>query len=823
MSDQNRDPISFYDVDLEALPRATPRAMPRSTLSDTALSSFRMVQDDWPGQSEQEAQNDYGPLIEMLREETGRPISDYVFVGGRSGGVNERRVFEDLAAVRARNPDFMKDTPSTPEEFRASVVQRVKQRRGVDQTVIDRADGAAGTAAWIGGTLGGAVADPINLMTMPFGGGGATIGRRILSQALIGSGVEAVEQPMIAREREVRGEELTAGEAALNIGTAGVGAGALQGGGEMAVRGVQRLSGPVSDLIEQFRTRIGMERATPEERAAVFEVEREAEIVATSPFQPGRDTARHTARMRAAERMLADPASAPVVEPPIANRDVYFQKLRGAESGGNDAARPRDPKTGRLLSSATGRFQFIDSTWISYYQRRFGEGETRAQMLAKRTDPAIQEQLVRDLTDDNARALAQVGARETMGNLYLMHFLGQGGGRAVLRAAPDTPIERVVGMGVVKANPWLRGKTVADTIDWAHAKMGETPVTAPTLRRDQFDSEAEWAAAQRDVDAQEAALARAEAEFADLVDAAEQRWTGIDPRAEPAQIDALPADAETVQLFRPNVDGARAFETEDAARSAAPEAQIEVVEVPRSIVDEIAPQAQGAAPPGAREIDAEAVQAWRAPSQSAGDAQPAMGASRPDANAYVIGRGMVAGRGQPGYSIERSDDGSVATVVLRGDDGTAKAGLMVPVTAQAAREFGDAVSYVGPSVANRGAEARMRNLAREAGLPVDGVRTPIAMDAPAMTSAGREPLAGFADPFEGTGPRTLTESLEHDVRMIAREAPDTPVRLSDEGETMRLVDVLEELDSDDAALSAARNCMVPVRGGGGAPMPVPVG
>lgn len=821
MSDQNRDPISFYDVDLEALPRATPRAMPRSTLSDTALSSFRVVQDDWPGQSEQEAQNDYGPLIEMLREETGRPISDYVFVGGRSGGVNERRVFEDLAAVRARNPEFMKDTPGTPEGFRASVVDRVKQRRGVDQTVIDRADGAAGTAAWLGGTLGGAVADPINIMTMPFGGGGATIGRRILSQALIGSSVEAIEQPMIAREREVRGEELTVGEAALNIGTAGAGAGVLQGGGELAVRGAKRLSGPVSDLIEQFRTRIGMERATPEERAAVFEVEREAEIVATSPFQPGRDTARHAARMRAAERMLADPESAPVNEPPIANRDVYFQKLRGAESGGNDAARPRDPKTGRLLSSATGRFQFIDSTWINYYQRRFGERETRAQMLAKRTDPAVQEQLVRDFTDDNARALAQVGARETMGNLYLMHFLGQGGGRAILRAAPDAPIERVVGMGVVKANPWLRGKTVADTIDWAHAKMGETPGTAPTLRRDQFDSDADWAAAQRDVDAQEFALARAEAEFADLVGAVEQRWTGIDPRAEPAQIDSFPVGTEMVPLFRPNVEGARAFDSEDAARVAAPDAQIEVVEVPRAIVDEIAPQVEGV--PGVREMDPEAGRAWRAPSQSPSDAIPAMGAIRPDANSYVIGRGMVADRGQPGYSIERSDDGAVATVILRGEDGTAKAGLMVPVTAQAAREFGDAVSYVGPSVANRGADARMRNLAREAGLPVEGVRTPIAADTPAITSAGREPLTGFADPFEGTGPRTLTESLEHDVRMIARDAPDTPVRLSDEGEAMRLVDVLEDLDSDDAALSAARNCMVPVRGGGGAPLPLPVG
>ena len=50
--------------------------------------------------------------------------------------------------------------------------------------------------------------------------------------------------------------------------------------------------------------------------------------------------------------------------------------------------------------------------------------------------------------------------------------------------------------------------TADDLIRWAHRKMGGDP-DGPTLRRDQFESDAEWEAAQRAVDLAEDDLAAA--------------------------------------------------------------------------------------------------------------------------------------------------------------------------------------------------------------------------------------------------------------------------------------------------------------------------
>src|SRR3546814_6443878 len=69
----------------------------------------------------------------------------------------------------------------------------------------------------------------------------------------------------------------------------------------------------------------------------------------------------------------------------------------------------------------------------------------------------------------------------------------------LLRATPDTPIERLIGKKAIEANSFLRGKTAGDVIEWASTKMGGDH-GAPTLRRDLFDSDEEYAAAQRAVD-----------------------------------------------------------------------------------------------------------------------------------------------------------------------------------------------------------------------------------------------------------------------------------------------------------------------------------
>src|SRR3546814_18365470 len=99
-----------------------------------------------------------------------------------------------------------------------------------------------------------------------------------------------------------------------------------------------------------------------------------------------------------------------------------------------------------------------------------------------------------DMLADNSRMLARIGARETPGNLYLAHFLGQGGAEAVLRATPDTPIERLIGKKAIEANSFLRGKTDGAVIEWASPKMGGDH-GAPTMRRELFATHEECASA----------------------------------------------------------------------------------------------------------------------------------------------------------------------------------------------------------------------------------------------------------------------------------------------------------------------------------------
>ncbi|MBU2533245.1 MAG: hypothetical protein KKB37_10930, partial [Alphaproteobacteria bacterium] len=74
----------------------------------------------------------------------------------------------------------------------------------------------------------------------------------------------------------------------------------------------------------------------------------------------------------------------------------FLDRLMIAESGGNDRA--RNP-----LSTATGPFQFIESTFIAVMQRHFPKRVASlniAQILALRTDRAVARQAAEAYTRD---------------------------------------------------------------------------------------------------------------------------------------------------------------------------------------------------------------------------------------------------------------------------------------------------------------------------------------------------------------------------------------------------------------------------------------
>ena len=121
------------------------------------------------------------------------------------------------------------------------------------------------------------------------------------------------------------------------------------------------------------------------------------------------------------------------------------------------------PDLKATTSSATGLYQFIDSTWLSAMkahgaehglgqyadaiQRRADGGLTvpdptmRRQILELRKDPKVSAELAAELTKDNKATLeSRLGTPVGSTELYLAHFLGAAGAGKFLSAMRDNPL-----------------------------------------------------------------------------------------------------------------------------------------------------------------------------------------------------------------------------------------------------------------------------------------------------------------------------------------------------------------------------------------------
>lgn len=144
----------------------------------------------------------------------------------------------------------------------------------------------------------------------------------------------------------------------------------------------------------------------------------------------------------------------------VAGDGVRAAIRRGADAAGVDftllveTARREsafNPQARAGTSSATGLFQFVESTWLDVVRRhgaahglgaqaaaltQGADAETRRGILALRTDAEISARMAGELARENAAALrTRLGRAPSAGELYAAHVLGAGGAARLIEAA----------------------------------------------------------------------------------------------------------------------------------------------------------------------------------------------------------------------------------------------------------------------------------------------------------------------------------------------------------------------------------------------------
>ena len=132
---------------------------------------------------------------------------------------------------------------------------------------------------------------------------------------------------------------------------------------------------------------------------------------------------------------------------------AYLVKQAGVESSFNPSAKAK-------TSSATGLYQFIESTWLAMVKKhgdKYGMGELaqhiddrgrvdnkamRKEILNLRKDPEKASALAAELANENKAFLerrwgGEIGDTE----LYLAHFMGAGGASEFLKARDENPLQ----------------------------------------------------------------------------------------------------------------------------------------------------------------------------------------------------------------------------------------------------------------------------------------------------------------------------------------------------------------------------------------------
>lgn len=188
---------------------------------------------------------------------------------------------EEIKKLKQQFPDI-----KSAEDVWLGVKKNAEETERETAEIAD-ASTFLGKVGYFAGAMAGSFSlrDPVNLGTLGLGGAGRTILTRVLTEAGIGSGVEAVNELFgVRKNKELLGLENSIGRSLMNIAAAGAGAGVIRGGIEAAPIAAKNLASLTNEqVVERFNSLI--KKQTTTERAAIAAIERDSEFLeSANPF-----------------------------------------------------------------------------------------------------------------------------------------------------------------------------------------------------------------------------------------------------------------------------------------------------------------------------------------------------------------------------------------------------------------------------------------------------------------------------------------------------------------------------------------------------------
>jgi hypothetical protein len=285
-----------------------------------------------------------------------------------------------------------------------------------------------------------------------------------------------------------------------SMGSAGLGGGGLglglgTGNPTLMTLGALQLAASSPRVVGEAAYRFGQADAVPRALAdAALEAYRSNRGAVLGAAEAGTVAQGPDALQRLEERYSRGVPEAPPLPEPSVDEDEWPEELKplldGASVSPDTAGLPpalvkqaihgQEGTGDNPRSSAVGKYQFLDDTFVAYARKVYPEvtkGLGRREVLALRgqeiNGQPVEETLMDAMTADNTATLTSIGAKPTLTNLYVAHFFGPGDAPKVLRAPPETPLNEIVEPKVIRANPYLRGMTAGDAVSWAREVMSK--------------------------------------------------------------------------------------------------------------------------------------------------------------------------------------------------------------------------------------------------------------------------------------------------------------------------------------------------------------